>query len=81
CIDCKTSKATKSGIAGTLLGFMIGVCPACFSFIGFLVPLSASIFLTAFAPVFIVASIAIILFAIHRVGGFKSVSVNREIEP
>ena len=81
CIDCKTSKVTKSGIAGTLLGFMIGVCPACFSFIGFLVPLSASLFLTAFAPIFMTASIAIILYSIFRVGGFKSISVNREIEP
>jgi hypothetical protein len=81
CIDCKTSKATKSGIAGTLLGFMIGVCPACFSFIGFLVPLGASIFLTTFAPIFMTASIAIILYSILRVGGFESISVNREIEP
>ena len=81
CIDCKTSKATKSGIAGTLLGLMIGVCPACFSFIGFLIPLSASIFLTAFAPIFMIGSIAIILYSIFRIGGFKSISVNREIEP
>ena len=81
CTDCKISKATKSGISGTILGFMIGVCPACFSFIGFLVPLSASLFLTGFAPIFMTASITIILFSIHRVGGFKSISVNREIEP
>lgn len=26
CINCKTSKVTKSRIAGTFLGFMIGVC-------------------------------------------------------
>jgi len=81
CVDCKTTKATKSGISGTILGFMIGVCPACFSFIGFLVPLSASLLLTAFAPIIMTASIAIILFSIHRVGGFKSISVNREIQP
>ena len=80
CIDCKTSKAAKSGIAGTLLGFVMGVCPACYSLIGFLVPLSASIFLTTFSPIFITASIAIILYSILRVGGFKSISVNREIE-
>src|SRR5438093_10345255 len=81
CVECKTTKATKSGISGTILGFLIGVCPACFSFIGFLVPLSASLFLTAFAPIFMTASIAIILYSIFRVGGFKSISVNREIEP
>jgi len=80
CIDCKKSKATESGIAGTILGFMIGVCPACFSFIGFLIPLTASIFLTTLAPIFLLASIAIILYSIFRVGGFKSISVNRELE-
>ena len=80
CIDCKSNKATKSGIVGTLLGFIIGVCPACFSFIGFLVPLSASILLTTFAPIFITISIAIILYSIFKVGGFKSISVNREIK-
>ena len=79
CIECKTNNARKSGIAGTLIGFMIGVCPACFSFIGFLVPLSASLFLTGFAPIFMTASITIILFSIHRVGGFKPISVNRDI--
>jgi hypothetical protein len=78
CIDCKPNNA-KSGIAGTLLGFTIGVCPACFSFIGFLVPLSASIFLTTFAPIFMTVSIAIMLYSIFRVGGFKSISVNKEI--
>jgi hypothetical protein len=81
CIDCKTSKATKTGILGTILGFTIGICPACFSFIGFVVPLSASLLLTSFAPIFITASIAIILFSIHRVGGFRPISVNTEIKP
>ena len=75
CIDCKASEPTKSGIAGTLLGFIIGVCPACFSFIGFFVPLSVSILLTTFAPIFIIVSISIIVYSIYRVGGFKSISV------
>jgi hypothetical protein len=80
CIECKASKPIKSGIAGTLLGFIIGVCPACFSFIAFLVPLSVSILLTTFAPIFMIVSIAIILYSIFKLGGFKSISVNREIE-
>ncbi|HXV87659.1 MAG TPA: hypothetical protein VD710_01045 [Nitrososphaeraceae archaeon] len=80
CTDCKQNKSTKSGIIGTLLGFIIGVCPACFSFIGFLVPLSVSILLTTFAPIFMTVSIAIILYSIFKIGGFKSISVNREIE-
>ncbi|MFN3655450.1 MAG: hypothetical protein ACK4TO_09045 [Candidatus Nitrosotenuis sp.] len=73
CVDCKTN--AKSGIGGTALGFMIGVCPACFSFIGFLLPLSGSLFLSSYSPLFIMVSIGIILFSIHRMGGFKVVSV------
>ena len=73
CIDCKTN--AKSGIGGTALGFVIGVCPACFSFIGFLLPLSGSLFLSSYSPLFIMVSIGIILFSIHRMGGFKVVSV------
>lgn len=70
CINCK--KDARTGIGGTSLGFMIGVCPACFSFVGFLLPLGGSIFLTTFSPLFISASIGIILFSIYRIGGFKT---------
>ena len=73
CIDCK--KETRVGIGGTSLGFIIGVCPACFSFIGFILPLSGSIFLSTFSPLFIAGSIGIILFSIYRMGGFKDVSI------
>ena len=69
CIDCKPD--AKTGFGGSAFGFVLGVCPACFSFIGFLLPLSGSIFLTRYYPVFIVASIAIILFSIYKLGGFK----------
>ena len=81
CIDCRRTTSTKPGIVGTLLGFIIGVCPACLSFIGFLIPLSASLFLTAFAHIFMAASIATILFSIYKLRGFKSISVNRKLEP
>ncbi|MEM3007518.1 MAG: hypothetical protein QXW37_06450 [Candidatus Nitrosotenuis sp.] len=73
CVDCKAN--AKSGIGGTALGFVIGVCPACFSFIGFLLPLSGSLFLSSYSPLFIMVSIGIILFSIHRMGGFKVVSI------
>lgn len=72
CIDCKPG--AKTGFGGSALGFVLGVCPACFSFIGVLLPLSGSIFLTRYYPVFIVASIAIILFSIYKLGGFKKMS-------
>lgn len=69
CIDCK--KNVKTGVGGTTLGFMLGVCPACFSFIGFLLPLGGSLFLTQYSPIFIAVSIGIILFSINKMGGFK----------
>ena len=72
CIDCKPN--AKTGFGGTFLGFMIGVCPACFSFIGFLLPLSGSIFLTTYSPLFMLVAIGIISFSIHKMGGFKDLS-------
>lgn len=71
CINCK--KDTKTGIGGTTFGFMLGICPACFSFIGFLLPLGGSIFLTTYSPIFIAVSIGIILFSIYRMGGFRTI--------
>jgi hypothetical protein len=72
CIDCK--KDVRTGFGGTTLGFMLGVCPACFSFIGFLLPLGGSLFLTQYSPLFMVLSIGIILFSINKMGGFKRTS-------
>ncbi|MEO9309291.1 MAG: hypothetical protein ABI337_03250 [Nitrososphaera sp.] len=69
CIDCKPN--AKAGIGGTALGFVVGVCPACFSFIGFLLPLSGSIFLSNYSPLFLFVSIGIIVFSINKMGGFK----------
>lgn len=72
CIDCK--KDVRMGFGGSTLGFLLGVCPACFSFIGFLLPLGGSIFLTQYSPLFMVLSIGIILFSINKMGGFKKAS-------
>lgn len=72
CIDCRPN--AKAGFGGSAFGFVLGVCPACFSFVGFLLPLGGSIFLTRYYPVFIFASIAIILFSIYKMGGFKKMS-------
>ncbi len=74
CFDCKTEKA-RSGFLGSILGFIFGVCPACFSFIGFLLPLGPSLFLTTYSPVFTILSISIITFSIFKLGGFKRTTV------
>src|SRR5215218_779547 len=70
CFDCKP-KAARTGFAGSLVGFMVGVCPACFSFIGVLLPLGPTLFLTAYSPIFTAISIAIVLFSIYKLGGFR----------
>ncbi len=70
CVDCKKSDI-NAGFGGAALGFVLGICPACFSLIGVLLPLGGSIFLTAYAPAFTSLSIAIILFSVYRLGGFN----------
>ncbi len=80
CIDCermniKASNA-NTGIFGSVIGFIIGVCPACFSLIGVLLPLGVSITLSTYSSYFTLLSIAIILFAIIKLGGFKKINNN-----
>ena len=70
CTDCG-KKDVSAGFGGATLGFVLGICPACISFIGFLLPLGATIFLTAYAPIFTILSIALLIFSIHKLGGFK----------
>jgi len=70
CVDCKKSEA-NAGFGGATLGFVLGVCPACFSLIGVVLPLGGGILLTQYAPAFTLLSIVIIFFSIHRLGGFK----------
>ena len=70
CLDCKKSDV-NAGFGGATLGFVLGVCPACFSLIGVVLPLSGGILLTQYAPAFTSLSILIILFSIHKLGGFK----------
>ena len=76
CVDCRKEDATP-GFGASLLGFLLGVCPACFSFIGFLLPLSTSIFLTRYSYVFTGMSIGILLFSIFKLGGFKKEIVTK----
>jgi hypothetical protein len=70
CFDCKP-EAARTGFAGSVAGFMVGVCPACFSFISVLLPLGPTLFLTTYSPVFTAISIAIVLFSIYKLGGFR----------
>ena len=70
CIDCKKG-GVSAGLGGATLGFVLGICPACFSIIGVLIPLGTSIFLTTYSPAFTSFAIGTIVFSIYRLGGFK----------
>jgi hypothetical protein len=70
CFDCRPEEA-RTGFAGSIAGFMIGICPACFSFIGVLLPLGPTLFLTTYSPVFTLISIGIVVFSIYKLGGFR----------
>lgn len=70
CFDCKAENA-RTGFVGSVVGFIMGVCPACFSFIGVLLPLGPTLFLTTYSPVFTAISIAIVMFSVYKLGGFR----------
>ncbi|MGH9979479.1 MAG: hypothetical protein ACRD8Z_27120 [Nitrososphaeraceae archaeon] len=70
CLDC-IKEDSRPGFGGSVLGFALGICPACFSFIGFLLPLGTSIFLTTYSYLLTGLSVAIILFSIFKLGGFR----------
>lgn len=76
CIDCERANikgSANTGIFGSVIGFIIGVCPVCFSLIGVLLPLSVSITLSAYSSYFTLLSIVIILLSVYRLGGFRNI--------
>jgi hypothetical protein len=72
CIDCKP--AVRTGIGGSVLGFLIGVCPACFPILALVLPLGGTLFLTKYSYSFIAIGIGVILYSIYKMGGFKNIS-------
>ena len=63
--------STKLGAAGSFLGIFLGACPACIPTIAVLLPLSVNVFLSRVAPIFAGLAVAILLFAIYRMNGFR----------
>ncbi|GBC71170.1 hypothetical protein HRbin02_00949 [Candidatus Calditenuaceae archaeon HR02] len=80
CLDCKSEKSTRMGFVGSVIGLMFGICPACFSFIGILLPLGLILFLTYYSPIFTVISISIVFFSIYKLGGFKTLNAVSVLE-
>lgn len=78
--SCCSVNSARTGTAGSLIGIFLGVCPACVPFLAFLLPLGLTLTLSHLSPFLLAASIGILLFAIHRMNGFRSIEVgNTEV--
>jgi len=77
--SCCSIDNARIGTSGSLIGIFLGACPACIPFIAFFLPLGLTITLSRLSPYLLVASIAILLFAIYRMNGFKAVQNNDSI--
>ncbi len=73
CCNIHEMKYARSGILGSILGFIVGICPSCFSFVAFLLPLSISITLSVYSTLFIGLAIALMVFSVYKLGGFKNI--------
>lgn len=65
----------NTGTTGSLIGIILGACPACIPALAFFIPLSVTIVLSRLSIPFLLLSIAIMLFSLWRVGGFR-INVN-----
>jgi hypothetical protein len=63
-------KSLSSGLSGSVLGFLVGQCLVCGSFVPFFIPLSGVILLTLYAPIFIIVSILLLVLSIYLSHGF-----------
>ena len=68
---CCSIETVKGGAAGSLVGVLLGACPACIPVIAIFLPLAFNVFLSRVAPIFSVVSIVILLLVIYKMNGFK----------
>lgn len=68
---CCRVDATKASAAPSILGILLGACPACIPALAFFLPLSITIAIGYYSWLILLASIALILFSIWRAGGFQ----------
>ncbi len=71
--SCCSVSSVRTGTAGSLVGIFLGVCPACVPVLAFLLPLGLTLTLSHLSPFLLAASIGILLFAIHRMNGFRRI--------
>lgn len=68
---CCRVDATKASAAPSVLGVILGACPACIPTLAFFLPLSVTITIGYYSWIILLASITLILFSIWRAGGFQ----------
>ena len=64
-------EGAKLGVGGSSLGVLFGVCPACIPTIAVFLPLAFNVFLSRVAPILSLVAIAVLLFVIYRLKGFR----------
>lgn len=70
---CCSVESVKTGAAGSLIGILLGACPACIPVLAILFPLSVTLALSRISLIFLIISVVIMLFSVWRIGGFKKV--------
>lgn len=69
---CCSIETVKGGAVGSFVGILLGACPACIPVLAIFLPLAFNVFLSRIAPIFSLISIAILLWVIYRMNGFKT---------
>ena len=70
---CCSITNEKTATTGSIIGILLGACPACIPVLAFFLPLSVSIVLSRISLLFLILSIGIMLFSIYRMNGFRKV--------
>ena len=68
----------RTDAVGSLIGIVLGVCPACIPVLGFFLPLTVTMYLSYASWVFTVIAIAVLGFGISRFNGFKKVAMEED---
>ena len=70
---CCSIANEKTAATGSIVGILLGACPACIPVLAFFLPLSVSIVLSRISLLFLIVAITIMLFSIYRMNGFRKV--------
>lgn len=70
--ECKTCNINNTtATSASLVGVLLGACPACIPALAFFLPLSVTVTLSYFSWAFLLASIIILTFVIYKMNGFR----------